>query len=129
MAPGLRHLCLDGKTLRAGSKARGSQLHVVTMIEAISKTLMDQRLTDDKSNEIPKVVEMLREAPIDAETVVTADAMHTQRETADTIVKKTVGTSSPSKTTSRACAARSLRRLPRKPGLSRTLQRIMTMDA
>lgn len=129
IAPEFRHLCLDGKTLRAGSKAHGSQLHVVTMIEAISKTIMDQRLTDNKSNEIPKVVEMLRDTPIDAETVVTADAMHTQRKTADTIQKKTVGTHSPSKTISPTCAKRSLMTLPHKPGLSRTLRRIMTTGA
>jgi hypothetical protein len=129
LASGFRHLSLDGKTLRAGSKAHGSQLHVVTMIEAVSKTVMDQRLTDDKSNEIPKVAEMLRETPIDAQTVVTADALHTQRETAETIVKKTVGTFLRPRTTSGTCARRSLKGRPRKPGLSRALQRIMTMDA
>jgi len=129
LASSFRHLSLDGKTLRAGSKAQGSQLHVVTMIDAVTKTVLDARLTDNKSNEIPKVVEILEEARVDAETVVTADAQHTQRETAAAIQKKTVGTSLQSRRTSRTCAKRFLKgRLPKR-GLSRTLQRIMTMDA
>jgi len=43
VALALKQLCLDGKTLRSASKVHGSQLHLVTMIEAISKTVMEQR--------------------------------------------------------------------------------------
>ncbi len=88
VAEGFRHLSLDGKTLRAASKAHGSQIHVVTLIDAVSKGILQQKRTDDKSNEIPKAVEMFEQAPIDAETIVTADAMHTQHKTAEAILKK-----------------------------------------
>lgn len=125
VAPDIKHFCIDGKTLRAASKAHGSQLHVVTMIEAISKTIMEQRLTDNKSNEIPKVIEILEDAPIDAQTIVTADAMHTQHKTAETIQKKTAITSSRLKTTNRTCAGRSSKTPWPRVGLNRTLQRIM----
>ena len=129
VAPDIKHLCLDGKTLRTASKAHGSQLHVVTMIEAVSKTIMEQRLTDDKSNEIPKVVEILEAAPIDAQTIVTADAMHTQHKTAETIQKKTATTSSRSKRIKPTCAEQSLTTLRLRPGLNRTLQRIVRTGA
>ena len=83
-----KHYSLDGKTPRAASKTHDSKIHIVTMIDAISKTSIEQRLTDDKSNKIPKVVEMIEQAAIDAETVITADAMHTQDKTAEAIQKK-----------------------------------------
>lgn len=105
VAKGFRHLVLDGKTLRAASKNHTSQLHVVTLIDAVSKTLLRQELTDEKSNEIPKAVEIFEQAPIDAETIITADALHTQVKTAEAILKKTVITSSQSKTISSICAA------------------------
>lgn len=88
VAEGVKQFCLDGKALRAASKANGSKLHVVTMIEAVSRTVLDQRMTDAKSNEIPKVQEILQDAPIDANVVVTTDALNTQYKTADIIQKK-----------------------------------------
>ena len=39
------------------------------------QTVLDQRMTDAKSNEIPKVQEILHDAPIDANVVVTADQL------------------------------------------------------
>jgi predicted transposase YbfD/YdcC len=53
----------------------------------------------EKTNEIPEAVAILEEANLDAETVVTADAMHTQTKTAELIKKKTLTTSSPLKGT------------------------------
>ncbi len=39
------------------------------------------------TNEIPEALAILEEANLDAETVVTADAMHTQTKTAELIKK------------------------------------------
>ena len=129
VASALRHICLDGKTLRASSKVQGSQLHLVTMIEAVSKTIMAQQLTDDKSNEIPKVAEMLEQTPLDAQTLVTADALNTQDKNAAIIQKKTPVTSLPSKIINPTYERR-LSKIPRlKVGLNRTLRRIVRMDA
>lgn len=128
VASALRQICLDGKTLRASSKARGSQLHLVTMIEAISKTIMAQQLTDEKSNEIPKVAEMLEQTPLDAQTLVTADALNTQDKTAEVVQKKTAITSSPSKIISPTCERQLSKKLRLKVGLNRTLRQIVCMD-
>lgn len=129
IAPEVRQFCLDGKTLRASSKAKGSQVHVVTMIEAISKTILGQRLVDDKSNEIPKTAEMLQQADIDAGTIVTADALNTQHKTAEIIQKKTHTTSLPSKTINPTSAVPSSKRPSRRIGPSRTTRLIMRTDA
>ena len=77
----------------------GCETNLLTLIESISSVLLDQVLVGEKTNEIPHAVPMREAANLDAETVVTADAMHTQTKTAELILKKTLTTSSPSKGT------------------------------
>ena len=129
VAKGLKHYSIDGKVLRAASKANGSQIHLVTIIDAISRTFIDQRLTDDKSNEIPKAVEMIEDIPIDAETVITLDALHTQKKTAEAIQKKTDITFLPSKTINPISAKPLPKKHLRRAGRYRTVPRKLDMDA
>jgi len=82
-------VALDGKTLR-GSFDRASEqspLHSVSAWVCGLKMCLGLKSVDDKSNEIPAVQELI--AMLDLEgAIITADAMHCQRETAKAIIDK-----------------------------------------
>ncbi len=124
----IRILSLDGKTLRSAAKASGTELHVLTLIDTIAKTIRARRPVDGKTNEIPVAQELLKDEPLDAATIVTADAMHTQDNFAEVILKKTPITSSLSKTISQISEKPSSTRLQRKTGRYRTLLRSLHTD-
>lgn len=95
----LKIMSLDGKCLRGTEKMSECETNLLTLIESISGVLHDQVLVGVKTNEIPHGAEMLSVANLDAETIVTADAMHTQTKTAKVILKKTRTTSFPPRAT------------------------------
>jgi hypothetical protein len=97
VTPALKVLSLDGKALRAGAKTLGTELHLLTLIDSISQVVRAQVRVPEKTNEIPVARQLLDAQPLDATTVITADALHTQVETAAATLKKTLITSSPSK--------------------------------
>jgi hypothetical protein len=99
----IRLLSLDGKALRGATKAAGAELHVLTIIDTIANTIRAQRPVGEKTNEIPVAQELLKDNTLDAQTIVTADAMHTQDKFAEVILKKTLITSLPSKITNEIC--------------------------
>lgn len=73
-------IAVDGKTLRGAKDGDGNQTH---LLAAMTHTglVAGQVEVGAKTNEIPKLSELL--APLDITgTVITADAMHTQRDTA-----------------------------------------------
>lgn len=77
---GARTVALDGKSVRS-SLRRPSPLHVVSALVAESGLTLAQEAVGDRSNEIPAVRRLV--ALLDLEgCVVTADAMHCQRDTA-----------------------------------------------
>ena len=85
--PGL--IAVDGKTLRRSyDRAEGrSPLHLVSAWAAEQRLALGQLAVDDKSNEItavPKLLEMLSLRG----KVVTADAMHCQRQIAEQVVEQ-----------------------------------------
>jgi predicted transposase YbfD/YdcC len=82
-------VALDGKTLRGSfDKASGrSALHSVSAWVCGLKLCLGLKSVDDKSNEIPAVQQLIDLLDL-AGAVVTADAMHCQRETADKIIAK-----------------------------------------
>jgi hypothetical protein len=101
IAPSLRVLSLDGKALRAASKAGSEDIHVLSLVDSIHHILLGQVKVDSKTNEITYAIPLLEAAgELDAETMVTADALHTQEKLADYVQKKTLSTSFPSKETS-----------------------------
>jgi hypothetical protein len=106
----IRILSLDGKALRSASKAAGTELHLLTLIDTVTQTIRAQRPVNAKTNEIPVAQELLAAEPLDAETIVTADAMHTQDQLAETLVKKTPITSSRSRTIGQTSEKPSMRR-------------------
>lgn len=82
-------IAMDGKTLRGSfDKASGkSALHSVSAWICGLRMCLGLKSVDDKSNEIPAVQELI--AMLDLEgAVVTADAMHCQKETVQAIVNK-----------------------------------------
>ena len=82
-------ISLDGKTICSTVKMEKikSPLHIISaQISELGLTLA-QRCTDDKSNEIPAVQELLKELKI-KDQIVVADALNCQKETAEIIVKQ-----------------------------------------
>ncbi|MFI6056564.1 ISAs1 family transposase [Streptomyces violascens] len=74
--PGLRAIAVDGKALRG---SRTATTTYVTLLAAMDHTgnVLAQRQVADKSNEIPAFAPLLDTINL-ADTVITADALHTQ---------------------------------------------------
>jgi predicted transposase YbfD/YdcC len=82
-------VAFDGKTLRGSfdKASKKSALHSVSAWACGLKMCLALKSVEDKSNEIPAVQELIDVLDL-AGAVVTADAMHCQRETAEKIVAK-----------------------------------------
>jgi predicted transposase YbfD/YdcC len=82
-------LAIDGKEIRSTGRmdAYESPLHIVSAHVGELGVTLGQRTVDSKSNEIPAVRELIALLRIEG-FMVTADAMHCQRETAAAIAAK-----------------------------------------
>lgn len=82
-------ISLDGKTVRSTGKMEKyeSPLHIISAQVSEMGLTLAQRTVDGKSNEIPAVQELLKELYIKG-TMVTADALNCQKETAEIIVNQ-----------------------------------------
>ncbi|MFF7091839.1 ISAs1 family transposase [Streptomyces rubradiris] len=80
----LTGLAIDGKTVR-GSRTDGHAVHLLAAALHDSQTVVAQRQIAAKSNEIPAFTPLLEKLDLRG-IVVTADAMHTQREHAHHVV-------------------------------------------
>jgi len=79
-------VAVDGKTLRGAVDEKGKQVHLLGVLVHKSGVVVGQRQVDGKHNEITEFKPLLE--PLDlAGKVVTADAMHTQREHARHLVE------------------------------------------
>jgi predicted transposase YbfD/YdcC len=80
-------ISIDGKTARRtkGMKAGKKALHVVSAFAAKNKLVLGQIATDEKSNEITAIPELLKMLVIEG-CVITIDAMGTQKEIAGQII-------------------------------------------
>lgn len=82
-------ISLDGKTIRSTNKMKkyDSPLHIISaQVSELGLTLA-QNMVDGKSNEIPAVQELLKELNIKG-SLVTADALNCQKETAKIIAEQ-----------------------------------------
>lgn len=77
---GRRVIAIDGKTMR-GARRDGAAPHLVAALDHAAGAVLGQLATAAKSNEIPALRELIDTMDI-TDAVVTADAMHCQRETA-----------------------------------------------
>ena len=77
-------IAVDGKTMRGARTEDNPAPHLLAALDQIRGVVVAQRRVADKSNEIPALPELL--APLDLDgALITADAMHTQRSTAEWI--------------------------------------------
>lgn len=80
-------IAVDGKTVRGARRPDGSQIHLLSAFLHQQGVTVAQREVGEKTNEIPELPRLLE--PLDIEgRVVTADALHTQKESARFIVEK-----------------------------------------
>jgi DDE_Tnp_1-associated/Transposase DDE domain len=81
-----RAVAIDGKTLRGSGREGHKPQHLLAAVDHESKAVIAQQEVGEKTNEIPKVREMLK--PLDVRgAVLTLDAMHANAETATVIVE------------------------------------------
>jgi hypothetical protein len=78
-------IAIDGKTLRGAVGEDGKQVMLLSAFMHKQGVVISQEQVDSKSNEIPAVKPLLKDVDIKG-MVVTADALHTQHETAKFIV-------------------------------------------
>ena len=73
---------VDGKTVRGARNADGSQVHLLAALAGVRGVVAAQTEVGAKTNEIPAIIPLLDGVSLDG-AVVTADALHCQRATAD----------------------------------------------
>jgi len=80
-------LALDGKTLRGSGQDEHRPQHLLAVVTHGSARTVGQRAVGEKTNEIPEAPQLL--GPLDIRgQVITADAMHVQKELAKLVVDK-----------------------------------------
>lgn len=86
-AVGVKHVAIDGKTVR-GSRAGGrAALHLVSAWAADARLTLGQEAVDEKSNEITAIPRLLAVLDLTG-ALVTIDAMGCQREIAGTVIER-----------------------------------------
>jgi predicted transposase YbfD/YdcC len=81
---GRRVIAIDGKTVRGARTATSDAPHLVAAFDQTAGAVLGQLAVASKSNEIPALRDLLDSMDI-TDAVITADAMHCQRETASHI--------------------------------------------
>ncbi|MCK9921351.1 ISAs1 family transposase [Frankia sp. AgPm24] len=82
-----RRIAVDGKTLRGSRDGDTPGRHLLAAIDQHHAVVLAQRAVEAKTNEIPELKALLGTLDL-AGTVVTADALHTQRDTASWLVDR-----------------------------------------
>lgn len=77
---GLCGLSVDGKSLRGAAKARGRRIHLLAAVEHTTGLVLAQLDVGEKTGEVTRFQPLLDTVADSATTVVTSDALHTQRE-------------------------------------------------
>lgn len=81
-----RGVAVDGKSLRGAHDTNKRAPHLLSAILHQEAVVIGQIQVEEKTNEIPKLPELLDPLPLQG-AVVTADAMHTQTDTAHYLVE------------------------------------------
>jgi len=82
----LEGIAIDGKTLRGSKKQGAPGAHLLSALAHRVGLTLAQQAMEDKSNEMPAAVELLRHGVLEGR-VVTMDALLTQRQLAQQIVE------------------------------------------
>jgi DDE_Tnp_1-associated/Transposase DDE domain len=80
-------IAIDGKTLRSSGDDAHPALHLLSAFSHELGLVLTQRAVGSKTNEIPEARRLLEDLTLEGK-LVTVDALHTQRETAQAIVEK-----------------------------------------
>jgi predicted transposase YbfD/YdcC len=80
-----RAVAVDGKTLRGSGHHGHPPVHLLAVMDHTSRAVLAQADVDHTTNEITQFQPLLDRLDL-ADTVITADALHTQREHADWLV-------------------------------------------
>lgn len=80
-------IAIDGKTLKGARQQDGSQVHLLSAFLQQKGIVIAQCEVESTTNEIPVVKKLLEPLTIQG-SVVTLDALHTQKSTAEFLVKK-----------------------------------------
>ncbi|MEV0173263.1 ISAs1 family transposase [Streptomyces sp. NPDC050803] len=83
-----RAVAVDGKSLRGAARAGGRKIHLLAALDHTSRLVLAQLDVGDKTNEITCFQPLLDALADLADTVVTSDAMHTQREHAEYLASR-----------------------------------------
>jgi len=87
----LARLAVDGKVLRGSGRHDGKALQLLTAVTHRLRLVLDQVAIEDKSNEIPALKPLLKKLSLPPGTLITADAMHCQQESARFITQELGG--------------------------------------
>jgi hypothetical protein len=79
-------IAVDGKAVRGAKDNNGKAPHLVAALAHGIGAVLGQVAVDAKSNEIPAVRDLLKAFADLAGAVITIDALHTQRDTAQAII-------------------------------------------
>jgi Transposase DDE domain. len=80
-------IAVDGKTLKGAKDSSGKPVQLLSAFLCNPGVVISQRKIDSKTNEIPEIKPLLAHLKI-AGSIITADAMHTQTDTARFIVEE-----------------------------------------
>jgi predicted transposase YbfD/YdcC len=84
---GLKHIAIDGKTLRSSGRGKLKALHLVSAWAAANQLSLGQVAVDEKSNEITAIPELLELLCVKG-ALVTIDAMGCQKDIAAKIIER-----------------------------------------
>jgi hypothetical protein len=87
----LARLAVDGKVLRGSGRRDGKPLQLLSVVGHRLRLTLAQVPIPDKSNEIPALQPLLKSLPCLAGTLITADALHCQQQSARFITQELGG--------------------------------------
>jgi hypothetical protein len=87
----LAQLAVDGKVLRGSGRHDGKPLQLLSAVTHHLRLTLDQVAIEEKSNEIPALKPLLKKLDLPPGTLITADAMHCQQESARFITQELGG--------------------------------------
>lgn len=87
----LVQLAVDGKVLRGSGRHDGKPLQLLSAVTHHLRLSLDQIAIEEKSNEIPALKPLLKKLNLRPGSLITADAMHCQQESARFITQELGG--------------------------------------
>lgn len=87
----LTQLAVDGKVLRGSGRHDGQPLQLLSAVTHHLRLTLDQVAIEQKSNEIPALKPLLKKLALPPGTLITADALHCQQQSARFITQELGG--------------------------------------